>query len=138
MVTCGRVSPLLALVASDQGEWACTHVCVFSTRLRAGCSRADCLRLFCYLCSAGLLPVTPPIHHTPSHTRHAEFLAIPCDVLVPAALGGVINSRIAPKLQCKVLVCSSVCFVCDRCLQRWAACVINSRIAPKLQCKVCS
>lgn len=117
--------------------WASAHIRVLSTRLRAGCSRADCLRLFCYLCSAGLLPVTPPTHHTPSHTRRTEFLAIPCDVLVPAALGGVINSRIAPKLQCKVRIGVFVClcvfvlvFVCDRCRQRWAACVVNSRIAP--------
>ncbi|GBF99966.1 glutamate dehydrogenase [Raphidocelis subcapitata] len=33
-----------------------------------------------------------------------DFLAIPCDVLVPAALGGVINARTAPRLQCKAVV----------------------------------
>lgn len=33
-----------------------------------------------------------------------EFLTIPCDVLVPAALGGVINARTAPRLQCKAVV----------------------------------
>lgn len=31
----------------------------------------------------------------------ADFLTLPCDVLVPAALGGVINARTAPRLQCK-------------------------------------
>jgi len=31
-----------------------------------------------------------------------NFLTIPCDVLVPAALGGVITGRLAQKLQCKV------------------------------------
>jgi glutamate dehydrogenase (NAD(P)+) len=31
-----------------------------------------------------------------------NFLTIPCDVLVPAALGGVITANIAKRLQCKV------------------------------------
>lgn len=34
----------------------------------------------------------------------SDFLYIPCDVLVPAALGGVINARTAPKLQCKAVI----------------------------------
>ncbi|KAI8474238.1 MAG: glutamate dehydrogenase [Monoraphidium minutum] len=33
-----------------------------------------------------------------------EFLNIPCDVLVPAALSSVINARTAPRLQCKAVV----------------------------------
>eukprot|EP00775_Hariotina_reticulata_P010390 gene10390-10548_t len=32
------------------------------------------------------------------------FLTIPCDVLVPAALGGVITAPLAQKLQCKAVV----------------------------------
>jgi hypothetical protein len=31
-----------------------------------------------------------------------NFLTLPCDVLVPAALGGVITAPIAQRLQCKV------------------------------------
>jgi hypothetical protein len=52
--------------------------------------------------------------------KQTDFLAIPCDVLVPAAIGGVINSRTAPRLQCKVWLvvwcgvwCCCVGVVCD-------------------------
>jgi glutamate dehydrogenase/leucine dehydrogenase len=31
-----------------------------------------------------------------------NFLTLPCDVLIPAALGGVINAKVAERLQCKV------------------------------------
>jgi glutamate dehydrogenase/leucine dehydrogenase len=31
-----------------------------------------------------------------------NFLTIPCDVLIPAALGGVITPALAERLQCKV------------------------------------
>jgi glutamate dehydrogenase (NAD(P)+) len=30
-----------------------------------------------------------------------ELLYLPCDVLIPAAIGGVITAETAPKLQCK-------------------------------------
>jgi hypothetical protein len=38
-----------------------------------------------------------------------NFLTIPCDVLVPAALGGVITHDVAQRLQCKVCVRACVC-----------------------------
>lgn len=44
----------------------------------------------------------PPPQLPPPCPPPQDFLTIPCDVLVPAALGGVINARTAPKLQCKV------------------------------------
>jgi glutamate dehydrogenase (NAD(P)+) len=33
-----------------------------------------------------------------------SFLSLPCDVLIPAAIGGVINARTAAKLQCRAVV----------------------------------
>jgi glutamate dehydrogenase (NAD(P)+) len=33
-----------------------------------------------------------------------SFLSLPCDVLVPAAISGVITSRTAPKLQCRAVI----------------------------------
>lgn len=33
-----------------------------------------------------------------------DVFNVPCDVLVPAALGGVIDEKLAPKLQCKFLI----------------------------------
>eukprot|EP00879_Flechtneria_rotunda_P003623 GHRR01003860.1.p1 GENE.GHRR01003860.1~~GHRR01003860.1.p1 ORF type:complete len:417 (+),score=105.87 GHRR01003860.1:112-1362(+) len=33
-----------------------------------------------------------------------DFLTIPCDILVPAALGGVINADVAHRLQCKGII----------------------------------
>lgn len=30
-----------------------------------------------------------------------ELLYVPCDVLIPAAIGGVIDAKVAEKLQCK-------------------------------------
>lgn len=39
-----------------------------------------------------------------------NFLTIPCDVLVPAALGGVITAPVAQRLQCKV--CLPFCRRC--------------------------
>lgn len=32
------------------------------------------------------------------------FLALPCDVLIPAAVGGVINAGVAQRLQCKAVL----------------------------------
>lgn len=34
----------------------------------------------------------------------AELLTTECDILVPAALGGVINRQIAPRLRCRILI----------------------------------
>lgn len=31
-----------------------------------------------------------------------DIYTIPCDVFIPAALGGLINAKVAAKLQCKV------------------------------------
>jgi glutamate dehydrogenase (NAD(P)+) len=39
-----------------------------------------------------------------SKITNEEFLTLPCDVLVPAALQNVINSEIAEKVQCKIIV----------------------------------
>uniref|UniRef100_A0A383WAP6 Glutamate dehydrogenase n=1 Tax=Tetradesmus obliquus TaxID=3088 RepID=A0A383WAP6_TETOB len=33
-----------------------------------------------------------------------NFLTLPCDVLIPAALGGVINAKMAERLQCKAII----------------------------------
>lgn len=49
--------------------------------------------------------------HPKIQIHSTDFLAIPCDVLVPAAIGGVINSRTAPRLQCKVGLLGVVLFV---------------------------
>src|SRR5207302_7701569 len=35
---------------------------------------------------------------------HAELLAVPCDVLIPAALGGAINAENADAIQAKMVI----------------------------------
>ena len=38
------------------------------------------------------------------HIPRDEILGLPCEVLIPAALGGVIDAEIAGKLQCELIV----------------------------------
>lgn len=38
------------------------------------------------------------------HADDGEFFALPCDIFVPAALGHVIDEKVAKGLQCKVAI----------------------------------
>lgn len=65
-----------------------------------------------------------------------NFLTLPCDVLIPAALGGVINAKVAERLQCKVrrallLGCGCCCWLLQnaargvRCNPAWKGLMLS-------------
>jgi hypothetical protein len=88
------------------------------------CTLKQHICMCCCCCCCGCGSVSPAGHMARGGTLTEyegggpilggpNFLTLPCDVLIPAALGGVITAKVAERLQCKVRVILSylVCVV---------------------------
>ena len=61
----------------------------------------------CWLCEQGRLPRADPAHNAACAGQSIDkdsILSVPCDVLVPAAIGGVITAETALSIQAKFVV----------------------------------
>jgi glutamate dehydrogenase/leucine dehydrogenase len=76
---------------------ACNMVRAFSNRAGEGGAK----NLGAYLIAFVAVPLAGG---KPIPREDASFLALPCDVVVVAALGGSINHATAPLLQCQAVV----------------------------------